>query len=65
MHHAGSDKAEIDLFVATIVGDRTNRIVCVALRHIFVVDVRICDHGLYNLIQVNGELCKIFRIGVR
>ena len=64
VHHAGADKAQIDLLLRAVVGDRSDRVVGILLGDVDIVDVRVGDHRLVDLIQIDDDLGEIFGVGV-
>ena len=64
VHHARADETEVDLLGPAVVRQLTNGVVGVALRRVVVVHVGVGDHRFVDLIEVDGELGVVLRVGV-
>ena len=64
MDHARTYEGQIDLLLTAIERQLADRVVGIALRWVVVVHVGVGDHRLVDLVQVDGELGVVLRVGV-
>ena len=64
MNHTGTNEAQVDLLLRTVVGNRTNGVVGIPLGDIRIVDVRVGNHRLVDLIEVDDDFREILGIGI-
>ena len=65
VHHARANEAEVDFLGATVVRSRTNSIVRVTLGYVFIVDVRVSDHGLVDRVQIHFYFSVVLGVIIR
>ena len=65
MNHARAYKCEVDGLLTTIIRHGSNGVVRVALGHIVVVHIRISNHRLDNLVQINDKLSRVASVVIR
>ena len=65
MNHAGTQKPKVHILLPFVKGERTNRVVGVALRNVIIMNIRIRNHRLNHLIKVHGKFRVIIGIGIR
>ena len=64
MDHARTNEGQVDLLLAAVERQLTDRVVRVALRRIVVVHVGVGDHRLVDLVEVDRELGVVLGVGV-
>ena len=65
MHHAGADETKIHFFSSLIERYGADGVVSVSLGNIVIVYIRVGNHGLIDLIEIDHKFLKIFGVGIR